>query len=402
MTQFGSDLPTFIVKLLLFMNTKHVLLRVVSLFFFIVSACSVLAQGTSFQKLNKSNIYVGIEVGSKGVKMSVVEIGKNARQTGAFQILKDTSVNTDFIAFTDASFSATLQAFAGLFEYALNQVGVPSKHIFTVVSSGVKMQADKQKKAEIVQLLIASFRTKINEPQRSVEVVDVKLEARLSHLGIVPDVRRFNTFLIDIGSGNSKGGYFPYTTTEEFRLFQLNWGTKSVAGAVEKGLEGEVTLTNYYNQLTRVLNGAEATDIVYAINASGAYSLNDNIAFSGGIAWSVATLIYPELLNNNVVPVTYDDVLKFSSVLYSNFKSISPELLARRIKDPSVNKNEVLQQTQRVYAVFDQKSLMAGTGLMLKIMRQFKSAYESKQFYLVKNGHVGWISAYVSQSLQQD
>ncbi len=136
--------------------------------------------------------------------------------------------------------------------------------------------------------------------------------------------------------------------------------------------------------------------------SSGRNARDPKYAFSGGIAWSVATLIYPELVNNNVVPVTYDDVLKFSAVLYSNFKSISPELLVRRIKDPSVNKNEVLQQTQRVYAVFDQKSLMAGTGLMLKIMRQFKSAYESKQFYLVKNGHVGWISAYVSQSLQQE
>jgi hypothetical protein len=40
---------------------------------------------------------------------------------------------------------------------------------------------------------------------------------------------------------------------------------------------------------------------------------------------------------------------------------------------------------------------MAGTGLLLKIMRQFKSVFETKQFYLVKNGQVGWISAYVDQ-----
>jgi hypothetical protein len=52
---------------------------------------------------------------------------------------------------------------------------------------------------------------------------------------------------------------------------------------------------------------------------------------------------------------------------------------------------------KRVNQVFDQRSLMAGTGLLLKIMRQFEGIYEKKQFFLVKNGQVGWISAYVDQ-----
>jgi hypothetical protein len=32
--------------------------------------------------------------------MSMVELGKNAQSNGSFNILKDTSVNTDFISFT--------------------------------------------------------------------------------------------------------------------------------------------------------------------------------------------------------------------------------------------------------------------------------------------------------------
>jgi len=31
-------------------------------------------------------------------------------------------------------------------------------------------------------------------------------------------------------------------------------------------------------------------------------------------------------------------------------------------------------------------------------MRQFEGIYEKKQFFLVKNGQVGWISAYVDQN----
>ncbi len=50
-----------------------------------------------------------------------------------------------------------------------------------------------------------------------------------------------------------------------------------------------------------------------------------------------------------------------------------------------------------VNKVFDQKALIAGVGLLLKIMRQFEGVYEKKQFYLVKNGQVGWVSAYVDE-----
>jgi len=59
----------------------------------------------------------------------------------------------------------------------------------------------------------------------------------------------------------------------------------------------------------------------------------------------------------------------------------------------------VIKEVTRVHQVFDQKSLMAGCGLLLKIMRQFESAFDTKHFYLVKNGQVGWVSAYVDQQL---
>ena len=61
-----------------------------------------------------------------------------------------------------------------------------------------------------------------------------------------------------------------------------------------------------------------------------------------------------------------------------------------------------LKELKRVHQVFDQKALMAGTGLLLKIMRQFESSFAGKQFFLVKNGQVGWVSAYVDQNIEKD
>ena len=367
---------------------------------FLLADILVSAQSSIKPKYNNSNIYTGIEVGSKGVKMSVIEIGKNAQTNGAFNILKDTSVNTDFISFSESTFQATLAGLYGFYNTALKEYKIPSKHIFTVISSGVKMQAEKDTKLAWVTSLIDSFRVKIKEPGRKVEVVDVMKEGKLSHLGIVPESRRYTTFLIDIGSGNTKGGFFPYGNTNDFKLFQLNWGTKSTANATEKNSGDDKTLLNFNKQLYRVLAGAENSEIIYAVNSSGAFPVSDNIAVSGGIAWAVATLTHPELMDNPIISVTYDEVLKFSEKLYSNFEALSPNFLAANV-NRSDEKEMIMKEAKRVHQVFDQKSLMAGTGLLLKIMRQFASAFETKAFYLVKNGQVGWVSAYVDQVMEK-
>ena len=360
-----------------------------------------IAQNSFKLKYSNSTVYAGIEVGSKGVKMSLLEVGKSTQKNGDFNILKDTSVNTDFISFTQPTFHATLEGLTGLYNTALNDFSIPSDRIFTVVSSGVKTLAEKESKMKWISNLADSFKIKINDPARVLAIVDVAEEARLSHLGIVPESRRFSTFLIDIGSGNTKGGYFPHGNAKNIKLFQLSWGTKSVANATDTRLEDDKTITNYYKQLYRVLSGDANDQIVYEVNLSGAYDMSDNIAFSGGIAWSVATLMLPEMIDNPVVLVTYDEVLKFSEKLYSNYKSFSDSAIVKSVVDPTLDKVAIGKEVKRVNKVFDQRSLMAGTGLLLKIMRQFEGVYEKKQFFLVKNGQVGWISAYVNQSVSK-
>ncbi|HJS53519.1 MAG TPA: hypothetical protein VJ765_03215 [Chitinophagaceae bacterium] len=379
---------------------RNVLNRQFILFACLCYSTVLFAQTNLKLKYTNSTVYTGIEVGSKGVKLSMVELGKNAQSNGSFNILKDSSVNTDFISFNEPTFAATLDALCGLYATALNDYKIPSKRIFTAVSSGVKMQAEKDEKSALIIKLIDSFQTRIKDPSREVAVIDVKQEAFLSHLGIVPESRRYSTFLIDIGSGNTKGGYFPSGNTKDFYLFQLNWGTKSIANATEKRLEEDKSLGSYQKQLTRVLSQAENSEIIYAVNASGAYPLSDYIAFSGGAAWAAANLMHPELVENAVISVTFEEVVKFYEKLYTSYSSYSAANLAKAASD-ATEKAAIMKAVKTVHGVFDQKSLMAGAGLLLKIMRQFSSIYETKQFYLVKNGQVGWISAYVDQSLSK-
>ena len=369
---------------------------------FLLFAFVLKAQTSVVQKYERSNAYAGIEVGSKGVKMSIVELDKKAGEAGEFTILKDTSINTDFISFTQPTYQATLAALNNLYEVAVTQNKIPVANVFTAISSGVNIQAQKEDKKSWIDQLVNAFKLNNNEPDRKVAVIDVLEEARLSHLGIVPEARRYNTFLIDIGSGNTKGGFFPYGNTKDFKLFQLTWGTKSAFNAADKMLGEDKGLENYSSQLSRVLGGAENTEIVYAVNASGAFPKSDNIAFSGGIAWALATLISPELNDNAVVGVTYDEVLQFSEKLFNNSSLYSDFYIVKTLAENSaVDADKLGRDVKQINKVFDQRALLAGSGLLLKIMRQFDGVVERKKFYLVKNGSVGWISAYINQHVSK-
>ncbi len=359
------------------------------------------AQSNLKFKYKRSVLYAGIEVGSKGVKMSLVEMAKNTNNHLEYNILKDSSVNTDFISFTPETRHQTINGLTGLYQTALKTYKISPDKIFTVVSSGVKVTAERLEKTDWINQLIDSFRIKISESGRKVEVISPEEEARLSHLGIVPDSRRFTTFLIDIGSGNTKGGYFPGPGTDHIKLFSLNWGTKSVANAASERLQNDNSLDNYFKQLQRVMAGDADKEVIYAVNVSGAYNMSDNIAFSGGAAWAVATLLLPDMLESPVVPVTYQQVEDFYQKLYSNYDEVTAEKLSAGLKGIAEDKLAVMKAASVVNKVFDQRAMLAGTGLLLKIMRQFEGIYEKKQFYLVKNGQVGWISAYVNESIHQ-
>src|SRR5258706_12761011 len=94
-------------------------LRLVLLSSAVVVSGVLSAQESLKLKYVNSTVYAGIEVGSKGVKMSLLELGKDSKSSGAFNIIKDSSVNTDFISFTQPTFNATLNGLSSLYSTAV-------------------------------------------------------------------------------------------------------------------------------------------------------------------------------------------------------------------------------------------------------------------------------------------
>jgi hypothetical protein len=333
----------------------------------------------------------GIEVGSKGVKLSILEHAVSGKSD--YRLLKDSSVNTDFISFSGASYDATLNALTGLFQYARQQWGIASADIVTLISSGVNAQVEKLGKKTYLHTLADAFRIKINEENRMIEAISVEKESVLSHYGIISDENRYSTFLIDIGSGNTKGGYFE-AATKRFVMFQVPSGTKSTTNMTEKTCTAPCSFESFSNAVGPAVDSIEKKEIIYAVNASGAFPASNTMAISGGIAWAVATLLFPE--NNEAqVTVTYKDVNRFRESLIRYHADIpdTNKLVIRGMKPETLSK--IRRELHRVISVFDTKSLLAGSTLLLRIMRQFESAKSNKKFVLIKNGQVGWITGYI-------
>ncbi len=351
-----------------------------------------LAQRNAIKRTTGYKKIAGIELGSKGIKLSILE--RNINDNSDIKFLKDSTVNTDFISFSSASFEATSAAYAGLYNYVITNWEIPSIDIATVISSGVKAQADKLNKQNHLRTFIDAFRIKINEDDKIVEVVDVLKESMLSHYGIISTDNRYNTFLIDIGSGNTKGGYFK-KDTKEFVMFQIPSGTKSTYNLTEKKCATSCDMKYFKNNLNQVVDSLEKAEIIYAVNASGAYPSSTTMALSGGIAWAIATLLYPEKREYAAIEVSYKDVMRFKDYLIKNEATISDtsKLVVKGISSEDLNK--VRSEVKKVLNVFDTKTLLSGTSLMLKIMRQFEASNSTKNFKLIKNGQVGWITGYI-------
>jgi hypothetical protein len=369
-------------------------LLLAGLAFNLLFAGNGMAQLSTSKPLLQATKIAGIEVGSKGVKMTLLE--KTLSEPGNFKLLKDSAVNSDFISFTAVSYEATLNALTGLYTYLKQQWNLRPEDIATVISSGVKAQADKLNKNNHLLTFIEAFRIKISEENRAVEVVSVQKESILSHYGIIPDAERYNTFLIDIGSGNTKGGYFN-SATKDFVLFQLPSGTKSTTNLTEKNCGANCDFPAFKNFVGNVVDSIEKKEIIYAVNASGAFPASNTMAISGGIAWAVATLLYPEKTDAQQVEVTYKDVNRFREGLIKFYADIpdTNKLVIKGMKPAELSK--IRRELQKVITVFDTKSLLAGSTLLLRIMRQFEAANSSKKFKLIKNGQTGWITGYITE-----
>jgi hypothetical protein len=335
---------------------------------------------------SKEDYYAGIEVGSKGVKLCILNPSLPANELSK-KVVYDTTINSDFIKFSPTTSDATVLAVLRLYIIANQTYSVNSKNIFLAISSGLNQTAHREKKLDEIDLLIASIKSVLKDPEREVEVVSVYEESIFTHKSIIPTSENMTTIIIDIGSGNTKGGYF--ISSNVFNVFNIPWGTKSTTNVVEKVCDSPCSIDDFSTLLAKKLNQISENDILMAVDKCGITNYDFKILFSGGIAWATATLAKPDLIKEEIIDLSFSETEKFHNQLVKNFDKLTGGEYSQLYID----------QKYQVQKVFNQTSLIGGSGLLLRLMKKFERVNGTKKFGFIKNNKAGWLPGYIMNKI---
>ena len=342
-------------------------------------------------------LFAGIDIGSKGVKLSIIGVSVSAKKGLTYSLKKSMSINTEPSALSAAAIKETALAVKDLMDTATIKNSVITDRLFVVMSSGLKQATDKApgKEAE----LIAAIRDAVKNPNQKVDVVSFEDEAKYGALSMIVPELHLSSSIMDIGGGNVKGGYL--LNRSKFEAVNFPYGTKAF---------GKIVKTKYPDaDLKGYIAGVDAEiapireEMAIEMNRRVGLKNRKNVYLLGGIAFVMNTLLHPEraAIIGRPVEVSLEDVKKFRQMAVSNYEElITPDF--GKIADPIVKQiaeEDVKLITTKLY---NNQDIIAGATILETIMKEYARDGVQKRFYFIKGGDVAWISGYVFKLISDD
>lgn len=335
-----------------------------------------------FQITFAKNLYGGIEIGSKGVKITVIDV-QNAKKAD-FEIVKFWTENVGIAkgisingALAAEDIDKAIQAIILNYNKLINEYQIKKEQIFIVASSGVGMANNTNILANKVKDVTG----------KDLEVISAKLEAKLMFQGCIPPNKFSDGLLLDIGGGNTKGGYIDIYNSDKQIFFPLNFNfgtityTEKINKTSSKSLEIPQFIETVFNNTTWLNNEMKQ------MYAQRELSLKkNNIYLSGGSVWAFYTLYnafnpFEKADDENFLPFTLENVVFYNDVIQNNYTKFVD--LAKN--DPEVD---------RVLKTYSQKHLIATNTLLISILENANA--KNKKLFFAKQGQIAWLLAYVS------
>jgi hypothetical protein len=321
------------------------------------------------------DLYAGIEIGARGIKLSVIEV-KLATGENDYSLKLDTSINTDAAALSYQSEKETFDAISVFYNIVRKRFQVPSSKTHIVISSGLKQDLDKYNKVEYFANII---RPKDLDPQIKIGYVTVDEEAQLSFKGIVPQMNRL-----------TKGGYI--NASRAFIPVTFPWGTKSFQRLVESKASGAQTLEDFKLAAEKIIADSLRRGMISHFMDKKDFQSRDMVYLSGGIVWTIASLMHPELIRQNHVELSQKDISTFRDMVYSGYDNlIKPDLGKLNADDAAAS----LSNIKRVVGTYDQKAMLSGAIWLDELLKQVNAINPGKKFIFPRLAYVGWISGYI-------
>ena len=332
-----------------------------------------------FNAVLSQNRFAGIEIGSKGVKVTVIEV-KNIKKgiyeikgfwTENVGIAKGISINGNL---AQADIDKAGEVVFANYQKLLNEEKIEDNKIYIVASSGVGMA----KNTDVLVNKIFELTTK------KIEIISSQLESKLSFKGCIPPKLYNDALLIDIGGGNTKGGYVDVINDENTVFFpiNLNLGTVTLTEKINK--KGNVEQINQFTNESISYRKTLEIEVVEMLKQRPLTLNKKSIYTSGGAVWAFYTLHTGTVAPDNYNRYTLEDVQDYNELIQYNYQ-----------KFVEIAKTDT--EVAAVLKTYSQKHLISANNILLTTLQNIPDI-ASKKIVFVKQGQIAWLLSYVADS----
>jgi hypothetical protein len=344
--------------------------------------------------------YGGIEIGAKGIKAVVLRVVDTPDGLEASVLFSDTA-NCTLVGGTggtgrfDPDAVKQTVAEVGKFYHRMRETyKVDPGRIFIVGSSGLFSGIDG--KEELIKVNKDTLTAAIDKGVGAgMSFVSDRQEAELSIVGIVPRRHLTDSVLVDIGSGNTKGGSRA-GAKGAFTTFSVPFGSVTFTDLVKQRAEksGKPFPTVAEEVRQEVLLPALTRQLDPHPDLRG----RKRVYLSGGMIWALATLVRPGD-RSAYTELTAADVETFRRMVRKD-PGLFPEVDLSGIADAKI-REEAAADLKRVQGTWTPQNLVAGGEVLAALSATFDFAAEGRKVYFARYGHLGWILAFVAERTGQ-
>ena len=187
--------------------------------------------------------------------------------------------------------------------------------------------------------------------------------------------------VLDIGGGNTKGGYVDVRNGNVFVFFpvSLNYGTVTLTETVLKKTK-DLTLGEYNEKSFGFLPVLrKQIDLMYA--TSPLVLEKEKVFMSGGAVWAFYTLVNGAA-KKNFNEFKLENVIYYDALLKNNFKIF---------EEMAKTDTEV----EAVLKTYSQKHLISGSNILQACLEALPNIND-KKLYFAREGKVAWLVSYIT------
>jgi hypothetical protein len=348
--------------------------------------------GTDKLVKKSGNLFGAVEVGSKGIKGKVVQELETLNEDGAKLVVfrKEKIEERNVTAIEPASKSESVEAVKDVFMEIQRRFNIPCEQIVIYGSSGLDQVPHKTILAQEVQQVTG----------RTMEFITSEAEANLAFDGVVPEWRRGEVVLIDVGSGNTKGSFL--TSDTQHVTFSIPFGTTSFTDEVKR-IQGDAEFKEAAEESKKKLTQLISDEV----QRKPGMQNSPRVYLAGGISWALSTLTRPcseeysvtgkrEERFDSFVPIRSEDIATF----YNNAAQ-APEALY----DPNLSqcsderRAEVVKDIEKIRVdIFSRDNLIAGAEILRAFDKEL--GFSGKQVFFVRSAQDALLIGYLKKQLE--